>query len=93
MPIDTAAFRVPAGEKVKLARRPTQVPAFYRDKADYQDLLTRHVRRMAERLGPFLLVTSLLWYGWYRSASRASSRSCSPTRSPTSRASRSAPRP
>ena len=49
MPIDTAAFRVPAGEKVKLARRPTQVPAFYRDKADYQDLLTRHVRRMAER--------------------------------------------
>jgi hypothetical protein len=30
MPIDTAAFRVPAGEKVKLARRPTQVPAFYR---------------------------------------------------------------
>ena len=49
MPIDTAAFRVPAGEKVKLARRPTQVPAFYQDKADYQDLLAKHVRRMAER--------------------------------------------
>lgn len=31
------------------------------------------LRRMAERLGPFLLVTSLLWYGWYRSASRVSS--------------------
>ncbi|WP_022981871.1 ADP-polyphosphate phosphotransferase [Ideonella sp. B508-1] len=49
MPIDTAAFCVPAGEKVKLARRPTQVPAFYKDKADYQELLAKHVRRMAER--------------------------------------------
>lgn len=49
MPIDTTAFRVPAGEKVKLVRRPTQVPAFYKDKADYQELLAGHVRRMAER--------------------------------------------
>ncbi len=27
-------------------------------------------RRAVERTGPFLLVTAVLWYGWYRSASR-----------------------
>jgi PPK2 family polyphosphate:nucleotide phosphotransferase len=46
--IDPEAFRVGRRERVKLARRPTQVRPFYRSKAHYEKLLAQDVAQLAE---------------------------------------------
>ncbi|RZL35631.1 MAG: polyphosphate kinase 2 family protein [Rubrivivax sp.] len=48
MSIDTEAYRVPAGGKLKLARWPTDVKPLYRDDADYERRLAAQVERLAE---------------------------------------------
>lgn len=48
MTIDTSAYRVPPGQKVKLKHWPTAVDALYRDDGDYEQQLAAHVKRLAE---------------------------------------------
>ena len=48
MPIDTQAYRVAAGDKVKLKHRPTAVDPLYQDKADYEKQLAAQVERLSE---------------------------------------------
>jgi PPK2 family polyphosphate:nucleotide phosphotransferase len=49
MKIDPSEFRVPEGGKVALSRRPTRVQAVYRSDHEYEAMLARHVRELAER--------------------------------------------
>jgi len=46
MKIDSKAFRVGEGHKVRLKDTPTRVAPYYRDKADYERLLQNHVARL-----------------------------------------------
>ena len=46
--IDTRACRVEEGERVRLSRRKTSIPAVYASDADYEAQLAGHVRRLAE---------------------------------------------
>ena len=48
MKIDTGKFRVRAGDKLRLARRPTLVDPFYRSKDQYKALLAKDVDRMRD---------------------------------------------
>ena len=48
MKIDTGNFRVRAGDKLRLARRPTLVDPFYRSKDQYKALLAKDVDRMRD---------------------------------------------
>ena len=47
MQIDSADFRVRPNEKVKLSKRPTLVPPFFKSKKDYQRLLTEHTKNLS----------------------------------------------
>lgn len=47
MKIDLEALRVREDEKLSLARRPTTVDPIYPTKADYDEAMTRHARRLA----------------------------------------------
>jgi PPK2 family polyphosphate:nucleotide phosphotransferase len=49
MKIDIEAFRIRAGEKVRLEKRPTKVRPFYRSKKQYEKLLAEHVEKMSDR--------------------------------------------
>ena len=46
MKIDTDAYRVDEGRKVKLQKWPTRVPRYYRSKAHYEQLLSQHVDKL-----------------------------------------------
>ena len=48
MPVDTQAFRVRPGDKVKLKHWPTAVEPLYRNEDDYRRQLAAHVERLAE---------------------------------------------
>ena len=48
MPVDTSAYRVPQGEKVKLKHWPTTVEALYSDEDDYKRQLGAQVERLSE---------------------------------------------
>ncbi|KQV60276.1 phosphate--nucleotide phosphotransferase [Pelomonas sp. Root1217] len=48
MTLDTEAFRVVPGEKLKLKHRPTAVEALYRDEDDYKRQLAAQVERLSE---------------------------------------------
>jgi PPK2 family polyphosphate:nucleotide phosphotransferase len=49
MKIESKAFRVREGEKVKLKKWPTRVKPFYKSKEHYQKLLETHVRELSAR--------------------------------------------
>jgi PPK2 family polyphosphate:nucleotide phosphotransferase len=49
MAIKTKKFRVPPGHKVDLREWPTKVKRFYRSKADYRNMLKKHVERLSSR--------------------------------------------
>src|ERR1017187_6743039 len=53
MKIESKAFRVREGEKVKLKKWPTKVKPFYKSKEHYQKLLEAHTREMSARQGLF----------------------------------------
>jgi PPK2 family polyphosphate:nucleotide phosphotransferase len=53
MKIESKAFRVREGEKVKLKKWPTRVKPFYQSKAHYQKLLEARTREMSGRQGLF----------------------------------------
>jgi len=46
MKIDPQCFRVPAGEKVRLKKRPTFVKPFYKSKDEHQEILKEHIREL-----------------------------------------------
>ncbi|HEY9107449.1 MAG TPA: ADP-polyphosphate phosphotransferase [Roseateles sp.] len=48
MPITTATYRVPPGQKIRLKHWPTAVEPLYGDEADYKRQLAAHVERLAE---------------------------------------------
>ncbi|HEY8879725.1 MAG TPA: ADP-polyphosphate phosphotransferase [Roseateles sp.] len=48
MTIDTEAYRVLLGQKLKLKHRPTAVEPLYRDEDDYKRQLAGHVERLSE---------------------------------------------
>ena len=48
MKIRSKDFRVDEGDEVDLKKRPTKVRAFYESKEDYQRILEKHVKRLAE---------------------------------------------
>jgi PPK2 family polyphosphate:nucleotide phosphotransferase len=48
MKIEVDAFRLPEGETVSLAKRPTRVDPFYQSKADYAEILAKHVADLGE---------------------------------------------
>ncbi len=48
MKIDTKIYRVQAGRKANLGKRPTLVAPWYESKQVYQDLLSRHAAEMRE---------------------------------------------
>ena len=47
MKIDASEYRVPAGEKVDLKKRPTFVKPVYKSKKEYSKLLQRHVEELS----------------------------------------------
>ena len=47
MKIDLDGLKVLDGEKLSLAKRPTSVSPIYPAKADYDEAMTRHARRLA----------------------------------------------
>jgi PPK2 family polyphosphate:nucleotide phosphotransferase len=47
--IDTTPYRVVAGTAVDLDERPTDTPALYRSRPDYERTLRRHVERLSEQ--------------------------------------------
>jgi PPK2 family polyphosphate:nucleotide phosphotransferase len=53
MKIESKAFRVREGEKVKLKKWPTRVKPFYQSKAHYQKLLETRTKEMSGRQGLF----------------------------------------
>jgi len=53
MKIDSRAFRVRGGEKVRLRKWPTKVKPFYKSREHYQKLLQAHTREMSARQGLF----------------------------------------
>jgi PPK2 family polyphosphate:nucleotide phosphotransferase len=53
MKIETKAFRVREGEKVRLKKWPTKVKPFYKSKEHYQKLLEARTREMSARQGLF----------------------------------------
>ena len=48
MKIDADRFRVRPGERVRLKKWPTRVKPFYASKAESEELLARHVEKLAE---------------------------------------------
>ena len=48
MKVDTEIFRVRAGKKVRLGKRPTLVEPYFRSKEHYRELLARDVDRMRD---------------------------------------------
>jgi PPK2 family polyphosphate:nucleotide phosphotransferase len=48
MTIDTEAFRVIPGQKLKLKHRPTAVQALYRDDSDYRRQLAEHIGHLSD---------------------------------------------
>jgi PPK2 family polyphosphate:nucleotide phosphotransferase len=44
--IHAARFRVRAGAEIDLAKWPTAVPPFYKSKAEYREMLRRHIREL-----------------------------------------------
>jgi len=48
MKIDADRFRVRPGERVRLKQRPTRVKPFYASKAESEELLAKHVDKLAE---------------------------------------------
>jgi PPK2 family polyphosphate:nucleotide phosphotransferase len=49
MKIKSRDFAVPAGKKVRLNDHPTLVDPFFKSKAEYEDILDRHVRKLSEQ--------------------------------------------
>jgi len=49
MKIDISKFRVQAGEKIRLKRRPARVEPFYGSKEEYHSLLAKHVADLGAR--------------------------------------------
>ena len=49
MKINSKAFRVKAGERVKLRKWPTRVPPVYSSKDEYQSILEQHVHELRRR--------------------------------------------
>ncbi len=52
MKIDPGEFRVEAGEKVRLDKRPTRVGPYYKSKVHYEALLDEHISELSVRTAP-----------------------------------------